>query len=149
MPPSCLSKPRTPRSPPALPEPSPRATQLMDEPCVHSPPSRALLLSSSPQTRRNRDLAGAPTSSDAATTVLKASHGVHRAPRRRLHRSAEGIDPGASVDDARFIRSPPAAEKLTAEFFTAVASPSKPATPSRSPCSGELFPQASSVPHPL
>ena len=71
------------------------------------PPSRALLLSSSPQTRRTRDLAGAPTSSDAATKILKASHGVHRAPRRRLHRSAEGIDPGASVDDARFISSPP------------------------------------------
>jgi len=59
----------------------------------------------SPSTKTNDDRA--PPSpwirAHAASELLKAREGVHRASRRCLHRCGEGIDPRGSVADASFV----------------------------------------------
>ena len=146
MPPSCLSTPRTPRSPPALPEPSSRAWRRPSARPVHSPHHR--VLSSSlclfpTDTERPRS---SSSPENAAAVSQSSSHDVQCARRPQLRRIAEGHASIWTRRDASFTEDSPDPRARRRRFAAVEASPPSSTSPSCSASPGEHFPQTPSTP---
>src|SRR4051812_47054208 len=92
MPPSCLSTPTTPRSPPALPEPPRRVWRSTRAPRHHSPPPLALQPPPSTSSTKTETPPTPWIEEDVATDVPEQRHLVQKTRNRRLHRTPTPIE---------------------------------------------------------
>ena len=113
--------------PGVLPAPPLDAWRRPEASPVHSPPSRAPSSPLSPVSSPPEEHAGAPSSTRVAIDAEKPQERVQALRRRRLRRTAEGIEPGARVDAGFFLEFPLAAVKDFVD--SAAVEPPQPSPP--------------------